>query len=213
MRRTDQFTSGRSSSQRTPVMASMSGQTSAGTPSLFHLETDALETLRPSGSRADSLAVSNSASRDVPLTALHACSSGEIASVSIAVSGNDTGKYSLPKLIDCNKAALLYAHLMGLKERLRQAREALDLSGEVVGAQVGVSKSTISHWENGRYEPSVEQIRGLCNVLKVTPNWLFEMDAVDLPPDAIEEARAYVGLSTEDRRKWKALRRTMFSMA
>lgn len=97
--------------------------------------------------------------------------------------------------------------------RIKSAREALELTGEFVGEQVGVSKATISHWENGRYQPNIEQIRGLCRVLKVSPNWLFEVETIDLPPDALEEAKTYAALSQADKRKWKAMRQMLFSTA
>lgn len=95
--------------------------------------------------------------------------------------------------------------------RLKEAREALGLTGEFVGDQVGVSKATISHWENGRYQPNIEQIRGLCSALKVSPNWLFEVETIDLPPDALEEAKAYMRLAADSRRKWKLMRQMMFT--
>lgn len=100
---------------------------------------------------------------------------------------------------------------MGFKERLRQARKAREISGEYLGTQVGVSKQTISHWEHGRYEPSIEQIKGLCNALRVTPNWLFEAEA-DLPPDALEEARVYARLTPDERARWRTVRQAMFAI-
>jgi transcriptional regulator with XRE-family HTH domain len=127
------------------------------------------------------------------------------------VSDYYTLKYRLPKPTNFNIAARPYAESMGFGDRLKTAREAAGLTGEVVGAQVGVSKATISHWEKGRYEPSIEQIRGLCAVLKVSAAWLFEQETLDLSPDAIEEARAYTALSVDDRRKWKTLRKAMFA--
>jgi transcriptional regulator with XRE-family HTH domain len=132
---------------------------------------------------------------------------------SMSVSRNDTPKYRNTKLQDCYNVAQLYADWMGLGERLRKAREAQGLTGEFLGSQLGVSKQTISHWENGRYEPGVEQLRGLCNVLKVSADWLLERESLDLPPDAVEEARAYLALSLDDRRKWKLMRKAMFSPA
>lgn len=100
---------------------------------------------------------------------------------------------------------------MSFSDRLRVARNALGYTGEYLGAQIGVSKATISHWEKGVHEPDIEQIRGLCNVLKVSADWLFERPTLELPPDAIEEAKAYLALKPDDRRKWKVMRRAMFS--
>jgi transcriptional regulator with XRE-family HTH domain len=184
----------------------MSGQTSAGMPSRFHLETEALDTLR-GAIRSES----RSASLDVPPTAWQADSRGVGVSESMVVSEDDTVKSSFPILSNRNKPDCRYAHQMGFGDRLRAARKALGLTGDHVGSQLGVSKQTISHWEGGRHEPNIEQIRGLCNVLKVTPNYLFEADDLNLPPDAIEEAQAYAKLSADDRRRWRTLRKTVFS--
>jgi transcriptional regulator with XRE-family HTH domain len=129
----------------------------------------------------------------------------------MSVAEYDTPKYRIPKQTNGDKPPLAYAESMGFGDRLKTAREAAGLTGEAVGAQVGVSKATISHWEKGRYEPSIEQIRGLCAVLNVSAAWLFEQEALDLPPDAIEEARVYAALPLEDRRKWKTLRKAMFA--
>jgi transcriptional regulator with XRE-family HTH domain len=134
----------------------------------------------------------------------------------MAVSYNDTGKYSNTKLHDCYNTAELYADYMGFGGQLKKARKAQGLTGEYLGSQLGVSKQTISHWESGRYEPGVEQLRGLCNVLKVSADWLLEredLEALDLPPDALEEARTYAALKADDRRKWKLMRKAMFSPA
>jgi transcriptional regulator with XRE-family HTH domain len=185
----------------------MSGQTSAGTRSFFHREMEAFDTGRPM--RADR----SSARRDEPCTAAQAISKGVVVSDFMAVSYYDTPKYSNTKLHDCYNTAQLYAECMGFRERIRQAREAQGLTGEALGAQLGVSKATISHWEKGRYEPGIEQLRGLCNVLKVSADWLLERESLDLPPDAVDEARAYAALSPDNRRKWKLMRKAMFSPA
>jgi len=165
-----------------------------------------LDTERPRSARRK---VKSSAKRVEPLTALQASSSagGDVDSM---VSHNDTTESSIPKLHDGNMGGALYAHQMGFRERLQQARKALGLTGEFVGAQVGVSKQTVSHWEAGRYEPGVEQIKALCKVLKVTPNYLFEADDLNLPPDALEEAKIYAALSPQDRRRWRTIRRATF---
>lgn len=187
----------------------MSGHISVGTPSFFQRETDALETVRPRRS------LSFRASSVVPPAALHAASKGEVEVNSMVVSGNYTRQFSIPKLWDGNIAGLSYALPMGFKERLREARAAQTpaLSGEALGAKLAVSKATISHWENGRYEPSLEQLKALCDQLQVSADWLLDRDRADLSAEAIQEARAFEALSVEDRRKWRAMRRTMFATA
>lgn len=102
---------------------------------------------------------------------------------------------------------------MGFGERLKQARIAKELSGQELGRRLAVSKPTISHWENGRYEPNIEQIKALCIELETTFDWLTGRPGLELSAEAMLEAKAYDALSPEDRRKWRALRRTMFSVA
>lgn len=102
---------------------------------------------------------------------------------------------------------------MGFGAQIRSARKSIGLSGEVVASAIGVTKVTISKWENDVHSPNVEQVRALCNVLKISPNFLFEWEKSDLPPDAMEEAKVYAALPLEEKRKWKALRRAMFATA
>lgn len=100
---------------------------------------------------------------------------------------------------------------MGFGSRLRDARNAKSLSGEAVGRKLGVTKATVSKWEAEIHDPSVQQTRDLCVLLDVSPDWLYEWSKDQMPAEAMAEARAYAQLSPEDRRKWRALRRTMFS--
>jgi transcriptional regulator with XRE-family HTH domain len=102
---------------------------------------------------------------------------------------------------------------MGFGDRLRQARNAKELSGEELGRRLALSKASISHWEKERYEPNLGQLRALCDELGVSADWLLERPGMDLSAEAIQEAMAYEALSLENRRKWRALRHTMFSPA
>ena len=94
---------------------------------------------------------------------------------------------------------------------MRQARDARGISGTALGAKLAVSKATISHWENGRYEPNLEQLRALCDELRVTSDWLLERAEVKLSAEALQEAQAYEALEPDERRKWRAMRLTMFA--
>jgi transcriptional regulator with XRE-family HTH domain len=172
---------------------------------------EAFDTLRPPFDRS-------SARRDEPWAASQARSSGVLAKVSVPVSDNYTRSFSKPKLLSGNKAELPYALSMGFKERLREARltagpEGKPLSGTVLGSKIAVSKATISHWENGRYEPSLEQLMALCDQLQVSADWLLGRETTTLSAEALKEARAYQALPEDARRKWRAMRLTMFSTA
>jgi transcriptional regulator with XRE-family HTH domain len=132
------------------------------------------------------------------------------------VSEYDTRISSFPKLQDCNKGGASYASGMGLEgfgERLRKARKAAKIKGDDLGEKVGVSKSTISHWEHDRYEPSLEQLVALCSQLRVSADWLIGREQPELSAEALHEAKAFEDLRPEDKRKWRALRMTIFSEA
>lgn len=94
---------------------------------------------------------------------------------------------------------------MGFKERLVQARGKL--SQTALGEMLGSSKQTISHWENGRYEPNITQIQKICDVLDCTAEWLvMGRSPESLPPDAIKEGKFYASLSPDAKKKWQTMR-------
>jgi transcriptional regulator with XRE-family HTH domain len=75
---------------------------------------------------------------------------------------------------------------------------------------LGASKSTISHWETELHQPDLDELNAICNELNVTADWLLGRESAQLTAEGMREARAYEQLSPEDRRKWRALRNTMF---
>ena len=58
-------------------------------------------------------------------------------------------------------------------KRLRLARKRKNLNQKELAAMIGVAKSSISEWENGKHRPSTDQIPNICDALNVDPNWLF----------------------------------------
>lgn len=57
-------------------------------------------------------------------------------------------------------------------ERIKALRLQLGLSQKAVADLVGVSKATVSQWENGDYSPSGDNFLALAKVLNVAPSWL-----------------------------------------
>lgn len=193
-RRTAQFTSGRSASHRTPVRRSISGQNSAGTRSFFHRETEAFS--RPSAE----------ANLLEPPNFWQASSRAEIMVASI-VSGNYTFESRKAILHSRNIKARSYAFLMEFGDRLRDARNGANLTGEKLGERLGVSKQTIAHWEANRYEPKLVYLAKLCEVLDVSADWLLTGRSIEnLSPAAVKQGRFYDALSQEGRRRWEAAR-------
>lgn len=50
-------------------------------------------------------------------------------------------------------------------KRITAARKEKKLTQEQVAQAMGVSRQTVSHWENGRVEPTQEQREALCRLL------------------------------------------------
>ena len=81
----------------------------------------------------------------------------------------------------CHVADGPYAFAMQFGDRLKKAREVKKLTQDGLGELVGASKQTISHWEKGRYEPSLEQLSKLCGFLGATADELVLGAAAQWP--------------------------------
>lgn len=62
---------------------------------------------------------------------------------------------------------------MKFKFRLRDLRRESGLTAEQLGALVGVSRFSISHFESGRNEPSLEVCHKFCEVFNCTMDYLL----------------------------------------
>lgn len=82
---------------------------------------------------------------------------------------------------------------MKLFEKIRILRKARGLSQEQLGYSLsrvnkdGISRQTISDWENGNFEPKLENIRDLAEVLDVSFDVLLD-EAIDLDDDKVLQA-------------------------
>lgn len=59
-----------------------------------------------------------------------------------------------------------------MKERIRELRKALGLSGEKFGESLGLTKMSISNIENGHYNITDQTIKLICSIYNVNENWL-----------------------------------------
>lgn len=58
--------------------------------------------------------------------------------------------------------------------RIRQAREAKDMSQEELGTQLGLNKSTIQRYESGQVQRiKLPILENMAKILDVNPNWLI----------------------------------------
>ncbi len=56
--------------------------------------------------------------------------------------------------------------------KLRTVRKERNWSREEVSEKVGVDTRTYSRWEQGRHNPSLRQLRRLCELFETTPDVL-----------------------------------------
>ena len=79
---------------------------------------------------------------------------------------------------------------MKLSDKIRILRKARGLSQEQLGYSLsrvnkdGISRQTVSDWENGKFEPKLENIRDLAEVLNVSFDALLD-ESVDLDDDKV----------------------------
>ncbi|EGO63594.1 helix-turn-helix domain-containing protein [Acetonema longum] len=90
---------------------------------------------------------------------------------------------------------------MKFGDKVKHARELLQISQEELATKVGATQSYITHIENNRRTPKIEKVVILARALNVPPSYLLD-DAVDASNNrsaynqAIDEAIA-AGISPE----------------
>ena len=68
---------------------------------------------------------------------------------------------------------------MNLSTKIAIIRKARRFSQEDLGDKIGVSRQTVSSWEKGDYEPTLDSIRAIAQVLDVSFDTLLD-DSIDL---------------------------------
>ena len=58
-------------------------------------------------------------------------------------------------------------------ERIKLLREEQELSQTELGLAVNMTQRKLSYLENGKYEPSMEDIRALCRYFHVSADYLL----------------------------------------
>ena len=64
---------------------------------------------------------------------------------------------------------------MDFGEKIRNAREDLDLSQRDMANLIPMNQSNYSKIERGVQEPNLEQLRRICQILKLDPRYLLEI--------------------------------------
>ncbi|MBR3569947.1 MAG: helix-turn-helix transcriptional regulator [Oscillibacter sp.] len=81
-----------------------------------------------------------------------------------------------------------------MNDRMKQAREAANLSQKQVALTLGVSAPTVSNWEAGKINPTVANLKELCHLYKVSADYLLELQ--DRPSLSFAETRNQDAITT-----------------
>lgn len=73
---------------------------------------------------------------------------------------------------------------MKLGEKIRNKREDMDLSQQDMAKLIPMNQSNYSKIERDIQEPSIEQLRRICQILKLPPNYLLNLGEYELISDA-----------------------------
>ena len=65
---------------------------------------------------------------------------------------------------------------MNIGEKIRNAREDLDLSQEEIARQIPMSQSGYSKIERNVQEPSLMQLRRICQILNISADFLLSLN-------------------------------------
>lgn len=73
---------------------------------------------------------------------------------------------------------------MNLGEKIRNAREDMDLLQSDMGNLIPMNQSNYSKIERGQQEPSLEQLKRICQILKLDPRYLLGIDEYEFISNA-----------------------------
>lgn len=65
---------------------------------------------------------------------------------------------------------------MQMGDKIRNAREDLDISQREMAKLIPMNQSNYSKIERNVQEPSIEQLRRICQILKLDPRYLLNLD-------------------------------------
>ena len=69
---------------------------------------------------------------------------------------------------------------MTIGEKIKNAREDMDLLQTDMAKLIPMNQSNYSKIERGVQEPSMEQLRRICQILKLDPRYLLDIGGVDI---------------------------------
>ena len=92
---------------------------------------------------------------------------------------------------------------MTIGEKIKNAREDMDLLQTDIAKLIPMNQYNYSKIERGVQEPSIEQLRRICQILKLDPRYLLDIREVDIidPSDVklLSDIKKFISIhKTED---------------
>ena len=72
---------------------------------------------------------------------------------------------------------------MNIGEKIRNAREDMDLSQSDMARQIPMNQSNYSKIERNLQEPNLEQLKRICQILNLDPRYLLGLDDFEMISD------------------------------
>ena len=90
-----------------------------------------------------------------------------------------------------------------LHERVRALRQARNMSQVELAKRLGVTKQSVSNWENDNIQPSIEMLMRIAEVLDVSTDYLLGLNSTRVinVSGLSEEVVAHLSQLVEDFRK------------
>ena len=70
--------------------------------------------------------------------------------------------------------------MLSLGEKIRNAREDHDLLQSDMARLIPMNQSNYSKIERGVQEPNMEQLRRICQILKLDPRYLLDLESFEM---------------------------------
>ncbi len=69
---------------------------------------------------------------------------------------------------------------MNIGEKIKNAREDMDISQSEVARLIPMNQSNYSKIERGLQEPNMEQLRRICQILSLDPRYLLDLGSFEM---------------------------------
>lgn len=102
---------------------------------------------------------------------------------------------------------------MKFGENLKHLRKSKKISQEVLAEKVGVSRQSVSKWENGEAYPEMSNILALCSIFHCNINDLVNDNIIDLISLDDEIKMSVVKFKEKEQKKMKGLSKAIYLIA